>query len=264
MKNVSLLLKGSGGDVDRIHEPEVLQHSSLVFDGAGNARTRSPYGFFTTFPLLPAAAVAAGSEKILITAGTGIEVASRSAKGGVNMASAAADNDQAMLIGIATTDSVLPIAAKSKVRFATRVSITTITSVIFAAGFDQTFTNLLGETAAGEGAQFLFDPADELQLVTEQAAAGIVAANFICATKVAGVDSYRNTGVKVVAGVDYELAIEVGGDLISRYYINGVLVGTAATAHVAASVGVALGVQNGSAATRDFDCRQASFERVIG
>jgi len=266
MKNVSLLLKGSSGDVDRIHEPVALQHGSLGFDGASNARVLSPWGFFTTFPLLPAAAVAAGTEKMLITLGTGTEVIARAAKGGVNVktqATTPADNDNALLIAIATTDSVVPVSAKSKIRFATRVNLTQITFVQFGAGLDVNLTSPLGVATANDGAQFLFDPTDELGLV---AANAMVAANFVCAMKVAGVDTYKNSGVKVVAGVDYELAIEIGVDLIPRYYINGVLVATGASALTdGVSLGVVIGNQiSGTAAQKDFDCRYVSLERQIG
>ena len=263
MKTVSLLVKGSGGNVhDKTQEAEVLQHSVIRFDGNGDARTSSPFGFFTTFPLLTAAAVAAGTDKLLLNAGAGTEVISRAAKGGEKLATSALDNDQAMLIGIATTDSVMPLTAKSRVRLATRVSINQVTLVLFVAGLDETLGAFLGTANAGDGAQFLFDPSDELGLV---ASAGMVAANLICATKVAGNDTYRNSGIKIVAGADYELAIEVGEDLISRYYVNGALVATAITAHTsAASVGITIGVQNGSAASRDFECRYVSMERRIG
>jgi hypothetical protein len=267
MKNLSLLVKGSGSAVDKVHEPEVVICGALRFNGLGEARTESPWGFLTTFGLLPAATVAAGSEKYLVSLGTSTEVIARASKGGCNVktqASTPADNDNAMLIGIANTASSIPMSAKSLIRWAARVSLTQITQLQFGAGLDENITTPIGSATAGDGAQFLFDPTDELGLVSSKT---MVAANFILATKIDGADEYIDSGVKVVSGVDYELEIQVGADLKAKYYINGVLVGTSVTALTSGdTVSTVVGVQcSGTPDTqKDFDVRYLSMERQIG
>jgi hypothetical protein len=267
MKNVSLLVKGTGGDLDRMHEPAVPLRGELRFGHDGAPRFASPWGFATSFPLLPAAAVAAGTEKNLIALGTGTEVIARSAKGGVNVktqATTPADNDNALLIGIANTYSVLPITARSKIFFSTRVNLTQITELVFGAGLDENLTSPIGAATAGDGAQFYFDPENEVNHSLDSAAHD----NFILATKVNGVDAYLDSGVRVIAGRDYELAIQIGEDLKANYYIDGKLVGTSVASLTSGdSVGAVIGVQinaNPPAGQKDFDVRYVEVERQIG
>ena len=270
MKKIINLIKGFGTSVDKQVESEVTANAALVFDGNGEPRTMSPWGFFTTFGLLPAAAVAAGTDKFLITLGTGAEVIARAAKGGINVktqATTPADNDNSMLIGIANTASQMPIRTASRIRWSARVSLTQITELVFGAGLDENITSPIGTATAGDGAQFLFDPAGEnTALATALGASALN--NFILSTKVDGVDAYLDSGVRVVAGRDYELAIAVGDDLKATYYIDGVAVGTSVAALTSGdSLSTVVGVQINAASPagqKDFDCRYVSMERRIG
>lgn len=270
MKKLALLVKGFGIDKDIQSEPEVLPNGLLGFDIFGNPRVQSPWGFFSTFPLLPAAAVAAGTDKFLLTLGTGTEVIARATKGGVNVktqATSPADNDNAMLIGIDTTASRAPIREASRILFAARVSLTQITELVFGAGLDENITSPIGTATAGDGAQFLFDPAGEnTAIATALGAAALT--NFILATKVDGTDAYQDSGITVNAGRDYELMVELGADLKANYYIDGVLVGTSATAltsgdQVYAVVGVQINAAS-PAGQKDFDARYVSLSRRVG
>lgn len=270
MKKLVQLIKGFGTSKDRQHESEIVQHGVAVFDGDGNPRVASPWGFLDTFNLLPAAAVAAGTSKFLITLGTGTEVIARAATGGVNVktqATTPADNDNAFLLGIATTASSIPISAKSRIRWAARVSLTQITEIVFGAGLDENLTSPVGTATAGEGAQFLFDPAGENTALTTALGAAALA-NFILSTKVNGVDTYVDSGVAVQAGRDYELAIEIGADLIANYYIDGVSVGAGVTALTDGdTVSTVVGVQINAASPagqKDINVRYVAMERRIG
>lgn len=270
MKKIINLIKGFGASVDKQVEAEITEQAALVFDGNGDPRTMSPWGFFTTFGLLPAAAVAAGTEKYLVSIGTGTEVIARAAKGGVNVktqATTPADNDNAILTGIASTASQMPIRVASRIIFRTRVNLSQITQIVFGAGLDENLSSPIGLATAGDGAQFLFDPADENGLVAANPTT-LVAANFILAMKVNGTDTYKDSGIAVVAGRDYELEIRVGEDLKPNYYVDGVLVGTGASAltdgdSIAAVIGIQINAASPSG-QKDFDCRYVSMERRIG
>lgn len=260
-----VILLRSGDDIAQNRQQilEVTPFSGLVVGWDGNFKSVALHGLLTFFRLLPAAAVAAGSEKELVTLGTATEVIARSTKGGVNVktqASSPADNDNAMLIGIANTASQVPLTAAAKPKFGTRVSLTQIAELAFGAGLDENITSPIGSATAGDGAQFLFDP-------TNEQATGVAnyATNFILAQKVAGADTYIDSGVAVIAGQFYDLAIEYGADLKPRYYINGVLVGTGVAGTSGGNVHPVIGVQvAGTGAQKDFDCQYVSVERSLG
>lgn len=263
MKQLVLLRKGTseGGDNQQtINTPPL---SILIADARGNYRSAPMHGAVTTFPLLPAAAVAAGTERLMVAIGTGTEVIARSTKGGVNVktqASTPADNDNALLAAVATTAFVAPISAVSQIRFGAQVSLTQITQLVFGAGMDENLTSPVGSATAGDGAQFLFDPTDEFSTGGE-------VANWILATKVNGTDAYIDSGVPVVAGQVYDLVIQIGADLKANYYLDGVLVGTSASALTSGdSMGAVIGVQcAGTPDTqKDFDIRYVSVERFPG
>lgn len=143
----------------------------------------------------------------------------------------AAQGDQIFVkgaIGVASNSNFsCPIRAGSLMRFRAVANLTTITTIIASVGLNENVTDPDPSGTAGDGAMFLFVPAAskaDLTIVTGFTDAQH--ANWIIAEKVNGVDEYTATSVPVVAGQDYELVIDVGADLLARYYIDGVLVHT--------------------------------------
>ena len=92
--------------------------------------------------------------------------------------------------------------------------------------------------------------------------------NWVLHQKKAGADVYQDSEVPVIAGVDYDLEIIWGADLIPKYYINGKLVGTGTVANTSAAiVGVVCGVQINAAepsGQKDFDLRYVMVGRLPG
>jgi hypothetical protein len=267
MKSIVLARRGTleGGSQDQTIETP--PYSRLLCDGLGNYRAIPLWTALSVFELLPAASAAAGNDSLVLSLGTSTEVIARAAKGGVNVktqASTPADNNNAMLIPVASSGLIVPITAVSRPRFSTRVNLTQITELTFGAGFDENLTSPQSQATAGEGAGFLFDPLEEITtgLTTAQHA------NWILTEKVNGTDTYVATTIPVLAGRDYDLQVQIGEDLKPVYYIDGVNVGTGASALTSGdSVGVVIGVQinaNPPAGQKDFDCRYVAVERFIG
>lgn len=239
--------------------------SRLVIAGDGTPRY-VPFGSgFTAFEYLPATAVAVSKDQMTISLGTGTEVIARSAKGGVNVktqATTPADNDNVMIIGVASTPSFVTISSTAgsvvAPRFRCRVNLSQISELQFGAGLDQNITSPIGNATAGDGAQFLFDPGSE-------SATGIstYATNWILAQKVGGADTYIDSGIAALAGVDYNLEIRWSAALLPSYYINGVLVGTGVANTTATAVGINIGVQINAASPagqKDFDLRSIQLD----
>lgn len=262
-QKIVILRKGDDVGQDRQETVVVNPFSRLFVGFDGKVRSISSHAMLTFFNLLPAAAVAAGSEKELVSLGTGTEVIARSTKGGVNVktqASSPADNDNAMLIGIANTASQVPLTAAAQPKFSTRIAMTQIAELVFGAGLDENITSPIGNATAGDGAQFLFDPTNE-----QVTGVANYATNFILAQKVAGADTYQDSGIAVNAGRFYELAVEYGADLKPRFYIDGVLVGTGVAGTSGGNVHPVIGVQvAGTGAQKDFDCQYVAVERLLG
>lgn len=265
-KFLQLLRRGiTGASPEGSEQYDVVSvppHSRLEFNSLG-AGIAAPYWTNrTVFDLLPAAAAAAGSDGSLLTLGTGTEVIARAAKGGVNVktqVTTPADNDNAMLIPVGSSSMFVPLTAVSQPRFKARVRLTQITELVFGAGLDQNITSPILAATGNEGASFYFDPASELVVAS--------AVNWNLALKVGGVVTYVDSGVAVATGRDYELMIVYGVDLKAQYYIDGVLVGTAATANAAATLGAVVGVQINAASPagqKDFDARFVTVERFPG
>jgi len=132
--------QGTNGAPEGSDRSETLltpPQSTVEINSLGKGRAPSLYRCRTVFELLPAAAVAAGKDAYLLTLGTGTEVLARAAKGGVNVktqATTPADNDNHMLIPVASSMMIVPITAVSQPRFGTRVNLTQITELIFSAG----------------------------------------------------------------------------------------------------------------------------------
>lgn len=261
--------------------------SRIVNEAKNNLRAESLFLARSLFNLLPAAAAAAGKDDLLLTLGTGTEVIARAAKGGVNVktqATTPAASDNALLIPVAGSNMIMPITAVSQLRFATRVNLTQISdytsdatkvtsAILFFAGLNETQSNVDPTTDAGDGAGFIYAPSPgvagapvALTQVTGLPAASLP--NWVLHQKVAGADTFIDSGVPVQAARDYELVVQYGPDLKPLFYIDNVLVGTgtgvATTGH---SVGVVVGVQiqnSTPAGQLNFDARYAALERFIG
>ncbi len=266
MKKVILFTEGSVGEKDKRFALTAAPNSQLFMLHDGPRFIPATSGF-TAFSLVPAlTSLAAGKDPLLVTIGTGTEIPALTPRGGVNIktqATSPADNDNALLIGVAASPSFVtwdatPATARAP-RFRTRVRLSQITELVFGAGLDQNITSPIGSATAGDGVQFLFDPANEL-------ATGIAtyATNWIIARKINGVDTYVDSGVAVLANVDYELDIRLSSDLKPSFYINGALVHTALTAQTDdVAVGVVIGVQINAASPagqKDFDCRYVQLD----
>ncbi len=248
---------------DSLQTVPLSPHCALRYDPDGNGYSLPILTSIENFELLPAAAVAAGTSKLVLTTGTGTEVIARAATGGVNIktqASTPAISDDAMVAGVATTGFVALINAKTKNVFRGRMSVTTITTVIASIGLNENPTTADPTGTAGEGAMFVFDPG----LVITTGLASGAEANWILAHKVNGADTFTDTGVLVVAGLDYDFRIEIGADLKALYYINGVLVGTGPALTDGDSMSVHAAVQTKAAAQRDINVRFLSLSRQIG
>ena len=255
-----------GGDLrETVDTPP---HSRLYVDSLGNSRFVPIASCETVFRLLPnATSLAAAKDDVIVSIGTGTEVIARADKGGVNVktqATTPADNDNAILIPGVGTALTVPITAASRPRFRTRVNLSQITELVFSAGFDENISNPVPTATAGEGAAFYFDPAGEVTTGLDAASLP----NFILTEKVNGTDTFKDSGVQVVAGIDYELEIQIGEDRKPVYFINGVQVGVGASALTSGdSVSPVIGVQINAAAPagqKDFDCRYVAVERFIG
>lgn len=242
---------------------EVTPFSSLQFNESGNATSVSEFGYTDVFHLLPAAAVAAGTDKMFTVTGTGTEVITQAVKGGVNLQSQAtvpADGDNIFLAAVATTAFHQPIRANAELTLEMKVAINTITAVFASFGWNENVTDVDPTGTAGEGAMFLFDPTEEVTtgLTTAQHA------NFILAHKVNGVDTFTATSVPVLAGQDYDLKIVIDEDLLANYYINGVSVGQSPALTAADTIKVFLGAELTATpgGQKDFDARLVRVSRL--
>lgn len=270
MKFLQLVRKGLFGAPEGSEKWETVEtppHSRLLCTAQGKFRAVPLFSAVSVFNNLPnATSAAAGKDELLVSIGTGTEVIARAAKGGVNVktqVTTPADNDNAMLVGLANNGTNVPITSVSKPRFSTRISLSQITGLQASFGFDENLTAVDPTGTAGDGAKFCFDPGKE---ITTGLAAG-AENNWILSQKKAGVDTFIDSGVPVAAGQVYELEIVYAEDLKPSYYIDGVLVGTGVANTASATVGVVLGVQVNDASTpaqKDFDCRYVAVERFIG
>jgi len=262
MKNTIIFQEGQGQQDDRKYLLPSNGPGTISFKADGTPNFRPISAGFTAFDVLPSTTAAAGANQLLVSLGTSTEVIARSATGGVNVksqASTPADDDNAMLIPVAGNAMFAPITAVARPRFRTLVKLTQINQLQFGAGLDENITTPIGSATTGDGAQFIFDPENELTLGA--------ATKWIAAQKIAGADTYVNTGVTVVAGKYYELEIALGADKIPLYYINGALVATGAAALTGTSpIGAVIGLQcSGTPDTqKDFDCVYVAVERFIG
>lgn len=241
MKKVVLFIKGDKADHDRNYEVPITGQGQIFYLADGSPVFINSGSGFSTFELLPnLTSLAAGKDPQSVMIGTGTEVVTRSAKGGINIKSQAtspADNDNVILVGVAASPSFTTITAAAPPRFRTRVNLARITLLVFGAGLDENITSPVSSATAGDGASFQFDPLSEVSMVAGQTT------NWVLAQKVAGVDTYIDSGVAVLAGVDYDLDIRWNSDRKPLYYINGALVGTGVANTADAAVGLNIGGQ---------------------
>lgn len=263
MRKLVLFTEGDGNEHDRRYAIDAPPGSQLFMLDDGPRMVPSSSGF-TAFGLVPAlTTLAAGKDPLLVTIGTGTEIPTKSVTGGANIktqATSPADNDNALLVGVSGSPSFVTwnLTAGSVIapRFRTRVRLNQITELVFGAGLDQNITNPVSSATAGDGASFQFDPGAEVAMHANQTT------NWILAQKKNGTDTYIDSGVAVLAGVDYELEIRWSAALIPSYYIDGVLVGTGVAQTDDIAVGVNIGVQiNGTpSGQKDFDVRYVQLD----
>lgn len=234
MKKLVLFTEGTEASKDRRFSIEMPPLSTLFVDGDGNPSFIPSGSAFSNFSLLPnLTSLAAGFDPASVTIGTGTEVPTRATKGGARLQSQAtspADNDNVLLVGVAGTKSFTTFRAAAPPTFRTRINIAQPTLSVYGAGLDENITSPIPSGTAGDGAAFYFDPlGEDTAMVTALTSAA--QPNWVLTQKVNGADTYINSGVPVVAGVDYELKIVWDSALKPSWYINGVLVGTSTTAN---------------------------------
>lgn len=222
------------------------------------------------FDLVPAAAVATGTSKLLVTVGTGTEVVAKADKGGVNIktqATTPAQGDNALLAAVATTNFQGKIRAASQMRCSWLMNLTSLSTLFASFGLSENISDADPSGTAGEGVMFLFVPSgNAADLAVNPGLAAADYANWIIAEKVNGADVYTKTAVPVVAAQDYELVVEIGEDLKAKYYIDGVLVHTGAALTSGDTLNVFGGLEKRDVGgtERDFDVRYVSLSRLFG
>lgn len=253
--------KSHNSQIDKRSLVPVNGHSVVRFNAQGDPLTDSILNSFEYFELLPAAAVAVGTSKLVTVLGTTPTVI-QSPTGGVQLQSIATATNQAGVGAVATTGFTALLTGANQLRFSSRVSLPVITKVIVSAGLNQTPADVDPSVAAGDGAAFVFDP--DLA-ASNPAVAPVSGANWLLHSKVAGVDTWVDSGVKVLAAQDYDLRIELDANKVPSYYINDVLVGTnTALATGGANVGVCAGIRTTEALAKVMHIRFARLSRLIG
>lgn len=217
---------------------------------------------FNNLPIVSASyAATAHVDENLVGIGTGTEVIGRSTYGGVLLttgSSGAADTSG--LVGVTLKASRTLINSTSLAWFGTRLRMASAAALLVSAGVQTTIADAdVNPTAnAGDGATFIYDPT---AVITTGLAAGTLL-NWICHAKIAGADTYIDSGVPVVAATDYTLEIKFNSSLKPVYYINGNLVATNALAMTDAITPYAvLGVYTTAAAAKTLDIHCVSMSR---
>jgi hypothetical protein len=166
------------------------------------------------------AAVAAGTDKLtFINTGATPGTLARATKGGISYPTGGASGNASVLTGVSATAFRPTITATSKVIFAARVSIPTITNVLVQVGLGQapSATDPGAANSGTDSAEFFFDPANALASGLGTTALG----NWLVRWRSAsGTVTYRDTGVPVVAGHDYNLAIAFNDSIQPVFLIN--------------------------------------------
>lgn len=210
----------------------------LVFNHNGQGLVIPLSAEYTLFDFPPSTAVTVGStDQSMITLGTGTEVVTHLGPGAqITTQATPTDNDNAMLISASATLFHAILTAKVRPRFRTTINLPKITKLVCGAGLDENITSPVSNATAGDGAGFYFDPAAEVTT-------GTAAANWALSQKVAGADTWIDSGVAVAANTDYLLEVKYDSNLKPNYYINGTWVGIGVAGTANAVLGAVIGVQ---------------------
>lgn len=259
-KRLRLPLEDRGGGDSHLYLP-LKGLDVLGSDGQGNPRTIAGLGAHTFFERLPAAAVAATSDPLVIIAGATTPQIARADKGGVSLktkTTPASGNDV-----IAKPDSntglEVKLSSDRQIVATMQVMFPNIAGFFASFGLNENLTDVQPSGTAGEGAHFLFDPGETITtgLTTAEHA------NWILAHKVNGVDTWTATSVPVIADKEYELKIFINKDLKAEYYINGTLVGTGPALTSGDTVFTFAGLEITGAAIKEFELRDMGLNRVV-
>ena len=265
MRQITEIKRKDSSGADYASAVNTPDHSSIVVGSGGVLRSFSHMASRTNFAELPAAAVAAATDKLLITVGTGTEVIARSttAKGrGVNIktqVTTPADADNVLLLPPTGGGFINAVDDLTLIRFSTKLSLAQITLMLASAGLSELLTDPNPTETAGEGALFLADP-------EETVTTGLTAAqhaNWILAYKVAGVDTFAATTIPLVVDRPYDLDVQLNEDLTASMYINGVLVGTSPALTDGDAINPFIALETNTGAQRDADVRFVMFGPTV-
>ena len=267
MKSQLLIKKAVNPCEDRLDSFDIRSGEivCLAPNGRGTALSHSDIlparnGFLTTFPLLPVVTTATAlTEKFLVGVGTGTEVIGRSTYGGVLLTTGTSIADTSGLVGVTLTASRTLINSTTLVRFGCKLQMASIAAVLVSAGVTSTIADAdVNPTAnAGDGAQFLFDPSAVITTGLDADTLG----NWICHAKIAGADTYIDSGVPVAAATPATLEIQFNSSLEPLYYINGTLVATGAAMTTGITPYAAVGVYTAAASAKTLDVHSVSLSR---
>lgn len=133
-----------------------------------------------------------------------------------------------------------------------------------SAGMHQTTSVIVPNTAANDEVLFLYDPLQTYSTLAES-----TAANWILVQNKAGTVTYVDSGVAVVAGADYHLAISFDSSLVPHYFVNGTEYGSGSFAAATSAITLipCVGEQITAASPTgqiDMDVRVITVERFAG
>lgn len=254
----------SGADFERPFSVPLVGTQHV--NSSGRAVGISRYEVLSLFDKGLATTITVDADRHWIIDGTGTELQTQATKGGINLksqVSTPADGDTVFITpDIGSILALLPIRPASTLRFDTIVALNTITALFASVGFNENNTDVDPTGTAGDGAMFVVDPTGEFTSTLTAAER----ANWALAHKVNGADTFAATSVPVLAGVDYELVVQIGTDLKPKYYINGELVGTGPVLTsgdtLAGFLGLELTATPGG--QKDMDVRFVSISRGLG
>jgi hypothetical protein len=241
----------------------VRPHASTELGPMGTWRAPTVNRVTETFPLLPAASVAAGTSPFLVATGTGTDIITADVKGGVNLKTQATTptaGDNVLLSGVANTPFSFPVRDTER-EIEMVINLTSISDITGSFGLNENVTDPDPAATAGDGVALLADP-------DETVTTGLTAAqhaNWIVAYKVNGADTYAATDFPLVAGRDFHFRIAMAADYTCAVYINETLVGTSPALTAGDTVKAFLGLQTNltdAAGQRDFTTRLVSSDRI--
>lgn len=252
-------LVGEGRSQENIN---VNPLSKYEIDSIGNSLLVSKLCSFDYFELLPAAAVAAGSDKLVTLLGSNTPVVAQSATGGALYTTGATSGNESGIAAVAATGFSAPLTASNDLHFRARLNLPSLTTCLMAIGLGSLVTDIDPTAIAGDGVFFLADPTNADVAVT--AATGAQALNWIVVYKVGGVKTVSFTNVPIVAAQDFEFHIVFGTDLKPLCYINEVLVATGPACTLNATLKVVGGVETLANTVATGIIRYAQVTRRIG